>query len=143
MLFRSDTIEIEKDIPNGPQSGEYQTKDLDCIMDQYIIENNRILKKIIKYHQVPKMEQKHPFHLLNSEFMGLLDVQFHGIIEIYGVYDTWQLKFTDGELKECKLTESLPKPQESKQEKEEQPSHAYWSGDGYEYELDDEEEDGY
>ena len=136
-----DTIEIEKDIPNGPESGEYQTKDLDCIMDQYVIENKRILKKIFKYHPVPKSEQKHLFHIVNSEFMGLLDVQYHGVIEMYGAYDTWKLKFTDGELKECKLTESLPKPEENKEEQ--QSSHAYWSGDGYEYELDEEEEQGY
>ena len=137
-----DTVEIEKDILNGPEAGEYQTKDLDCLMDYYAIENNRLYKKVYKYHPVPKEKQKHILHLIESEYVGLLDLNFHGWIEIYGVYETWELKFTDGELKECKMTESLPKP-EQKEEDKDQPKIAYWSGDGYEYEVDDNEEEGY
>lgn len=139
-----DTIEIEKDIPNGPESGEYQSKDLDCLMDCYSVENNRLYKKVYKYHPVPKERQKHVFHLVESEYIGLLDINFHGWIEIYGAYETWKLKFTDGELKECKMIESLPKPESKEEEKEnEQLKIAYWSGDGYEYEVDDDEEEGY
>jgi hypothetical protein len=140
-----DTIEIEKDIPNGPEAGEYQSKDLDCLMDYYTIDSNRLYKKVYKYHPVPKEKQKHILHLLESEYVGLLDINFHGWVEIYGAYETWKLKFTDGELKECKMTESLPRPQEKQdQDKDKITSKiTYWSGDGYEYEIDEEEEDGY
>lgn len=136
-----DSIEIEKDIPNGPDAGEYQSKDLDCLMDHYILEDNRLYKKIYKYNPVPKERRKNIFHLIESEFIGLLDLNFHGWIEIYGAYETWKLKFTDGEIKECKMTESLPKPEQKEQDNP--PEIAYWSGDGYEYEVDDDEDESY
>lgn len=148
-----DTIEIEVDIENGPESGEYQTKHLDCALDTYHLDNGRLFKRVYKYNPVEESRRKHKFHIFEAEFIGLMDIEFHGWIEIYGAYDTWKLKFTDGELKECKLMESFNKPTGSKNiENEEQIAEneslkagevAYWSGDGGEYTVDEDDDAGY
>ncbi len=145
-----DTIEIENDIQNGPKAGEYQTKDLDSALETYHIRDNRLIKRAYKYHAVEESKRKHKWHLMEAEFIGLMDIDYHGWIEIYGAYSTWRLKFTDGELKECKLMQQFNEPPVVKDEektKEEQTLKngeiAYWSGDGGEYTVDEEDEAGY
>lgn len=120
-----DTIEIDKDILNGPKSGEYQTKDLECSMDTYHLEDGKLFKRMYRYNPVEKDKRKNFLQLHVREFVGLMDIQFHGWIEIYGAYDTWKLKFTDGELKECKLMESFEPDSEETVENEELEEEEY------------------
>jgi len=142
-----DTIETEKDIPNGPEAGEYQTKDLDCVMDNYLIEEGRLCKRLYRFKSVEP--SKYTFKLYTSEYLGLLDTSFHGWIELYGAYSTWKLKFTDGDLKECKLMESF-EPTKREDELKELPedgldrdeSDKYWSGDERQYDLDEDDYEG-
>ena len=146
-----DTIEIENDIQNGPKAGEYQTKDLDCVLDTYHIQNSRLIKRVYRYQPVEESKRKHKWHMIQAEFIGLMDVDYHGWIEVYGAYSTWRLKFTDGELKECKLMEQFNEPtgsvNQDNEEKENQTLKegeiAYWSGDGGEYTIDEEDDAGY
>lgn len=102
-----DTIEIEVDIVNGPKAGEYQTKDLESVMDTYVLENNKLYRKTYEFVKIKPKQDKPKWPLYKRKYLGLLDIEFHGWIEIYGAYDTWRLKFTDGELKECKLVETF------------------------------------
>lgn len=92
-----DTIEINEDVENGPTRGEYQTKDLECCLDTYILQNKRLLIKKVKYEHVQEEERTHPiFGIIRSVFLGLEDTQHHGYVEMYGDKATWKLKFTDG-----------------------------------------------
>jgi len=140
-----DTIEIENDIHNGPKAGEYQTKDLDSALETYHIRDSKLIKRVYKYHTVEESKRKHKWHLIEAEFLGLMDIDYHGWIEIYGAYSTWRLKFTDGELKECKIMEQFNQPTvvEEEEIREKQTLKdgeiAYWSGDGGEYVIDEEE----
>jgi hypothetical protein len=140
-----DTIEIENDIHNGPKAGEYQTKDLDSALETYHIRDSKLIKRVYKYHTVEESKRKHKWHLIEAEFVGLMDIDYHGWIEIYGAYSTWRLKFTDGELKESKLMQQFKEPPVIKEEEQtlKNGEIAYWSGDGQEYEVDEEDEAGY
>ena len=148
-----DTIEVETSVENGPESGEYQTKDLESCLHTYVLEDNRLYLKLYKYKPVDESKKRHQLHFFESEYVGLSDTDFHGWLEIYGAYETWKLKFTDGELKECKLMESFAKPTGSANpQNEEQVAEnqtlkdgevAYWSGDGQEYTIDEEDDAGY
>lgn len=103
-----DTIEVIDNIPNGPYKDEYQTKDLECSMDTFLIENNRLLRRIVKYDLVPEEERRHPiFGVIKSTLVGLEDTNFDGVIEMYSSTTTWQLTFVKGKLKESKMTEYI------------------------------------
>jgi hypothetical protein len=145
-----DTIEIENDIENGPKAGEYQTKNLDSALETYHIQGGRLIKRVYKYNPIEESKRKHKWHFMEAEFIGLMDIEYHGWIEIYGAYNTWKLKFTDGELKECKIMEQFNQPTVVEEEEEEEEEIrekqtlkdgeiAYWSGDGGEYVIDEEE----
>ena len=101
-----DTIEIATSVKNGPRSGEYQTKDLDNCMHTYMLHNNRLFKRLIKYTVVPMEQRKHPlFGSLIPTFIGLADTDYHGYITMYSADSTWKIKFTDGELVGSELIE--------------------------------------
>ena len=115
-----DTIEIATSIEYGPQSGEYQTKDLDSCMDTYMLHNNRLYKRLIKYTVVPMEQRKHPiFGGLISTFIGLADTDYHGYITMYSAEETWKIKFTDGELVGAELTEFFASDPDRKESTEE------------------------
>src|SRR5215217_4447717 len=89
-----DTIEYEGKF--------YQTKNFDCIMAKYKIENDKLLIDYGHYEKVPKEELPYP----DTPFIGSLrwvheewvDMEFHGIIEAYGDERDIFFKFTDGAL---------------------------------------------
>jgi len=145
-----DTIEVEISVENGPGAGEYQTKDLGSCLNTYILENKRLYLKLYKYKPVEETKKRHQLHFFEAEYIGLSDTEFHGWIEIYGAYETWKLKFTDGELKEWKLMESFTKPigsatlQDEEQAVENEilksSEAAYWSGDDGEHMVDEDDD---
>jgi len=137
-----DTIEIVRDIEDGPKAGEYQTKDLDSMMDYYVLDNNRLYKKLIEYELVPEEERKHPIlGIFRSKFLGMKDTHHHGIIEAYSVNETWHLKFTDGDLVRCERTEYISNNTTSTSSDDNLDTNE-WSGDNREYEYDPEEYEG-
>lgn len=133
-----DTIEVINDIENGPQAGEYQTKDLESCLDNYFIQNNRLFLIKRRIEVVPENERKHPvFGMYRAVQEGTEDTNFHGWIEMYGVYSTWKLKFTDGELMQSiyephdidKAPVSGSLDEDCQDDTEEVVAH--WKGDGY------------
>lgn len=135
-----DDIEVVRDVENGPPAGEYQTKDLECLMEHFIIDSNRLYKKIVEYEFVPEEERRHPiFGIFRSKFKGLADTHHHGYIEMYDATSTWKLKFTDGELVSSKRTEYI-EPKLQNQQTSDEPEE--WSGDNKEYDFDPEEYEG-
>lgn len=135
-----DDVEVVRDIEDGPPSGDYQTKDLECIMDHYIIDSGRLYKKLVVYEFVPEEERKHPIlGMFRSKFKGLADTHHHGYIEMYDATSTWKLKFTDGELVKCERTQFIPLtdlPSTTSDDPDE------WSGDNKEQDFDPEEYEG-
>lgn len=135
-----DDIEVVRDIENGPPAGEYQTKDLVCSMEHFIIDSNRLYKKVVEYEFVPEEERRHPiFGIFRSKFKGLADTHHHGYIEMYDATSTWKLKFTDGELVSSMRTEYI-EPKLQNQKTSDEPEE--WSGDNKEYDFDPEEYEG-
>ncbi len=85
-----------------------QTKDFDCEMRDYFIENGRLLKDIGHYVDVPKHERPYP-NEPDDSFLSMAgcirwisekkeDMNFHGILGTGG----FDFKFTDGQLIEAK-----------------------------------------
>jgi len=135
-----DDVEVVRDIENGPPAGDYQTKDLECIMDHYIIDSDRLYKKLVEYEFVPEEERKHPIlGMFRSKFKGLADTNHHGYIEMYDATSTWKLKFTDGELVKCERTQFIPLTDTSSQTSNDPDE---WSGDNKEQDFDPEEYEG-
>lgn len=132
-----DEVEIISDIQGGPPADDYQTKDLDNALDKYVLQNNRLYVKLMKYEVVPEEERKHPiFGVLRAKFLGMKDIQYHGIIEIYSPTQTWKLKFTDGELVESKMIEfHANDPDDGEPDNNNKDSDGdveYWEGDNKE-----------
>jgi hypothetical protein len=101
-----DTIEVNEDVKGGPFAGEYQTKDLDKGMDNYILQDKKLYKRLMKYSVVPEEERTHPiFGCLSSKFIGLVQSEYSGEITIYSPYTTWELEFVNGELVNSELLE--------------------------------------
>ena len=135
-----DDIEVVRDIENGPPAGDYQTKDLECIMNHYIIDSGRLYKKLVEYVLVPEEERKHPIlGMFRSKFKGLADTHHHGYIEMYDATSTWKLKFTDGELDKCERTHFIPLTDRSSVTSDDPDE---WSGDDKEQDFDPEEYEG-
>jgi hypothetical protein len=148
-----DTVEIVEEIENGPTIGEYQTKSLENCLFTYYVKDRKLVQKIYKYETVPEEERTHPiFGMLRSVYLGDKDTQYHGWIDIYGVNETWKLKFTDGVLMETKLAQThvyATDPDistsgslgENSQDQEVE-EVAYWTGDGYVAEEDNDHYEG-
>jgi hypothetical protein len=101
-----DTIEVIDNITGGPFKDEYQTKDLESMLDTYLIENNKLLRRVIKYDLVPEEERKHPIlGIIKTTMIGLEETDYNGIIEMYSSTSTWRLRFEKGQLMESKMTE--------------------------------------
>jgi hypothetical protein len=128
-----DDIEIPHNIKNGPPAGDYQTKDLSNALSIYVLQENRLYVKLIKYNVIPESERTHPFlDMLHSEFIGLKDVEHHGYIELYNSKGTWRLKFTDGELMESKMIELSDDPDTTEPINDGKDSNgeiSYWQGE--------------
>jgi hypothetical protein len=143
-----DTVEIVEDIENGPLVGEYQTKSLENALYTYYIKDNRLILKMYKYEIVPEDERKHPiFGILRSVYIGDEDAKYHGWITIYGVDETWKLKFTDGELMETEFVEAHPRDPDNSTfgslgENSQDQEVAYWMGEGYVVEEDNDNYEG-
>lgn len=140
-----DEVEVITDVENGPPADDYQTKDLDNALDKYVLQNNRLYVKLIKYEVVPEEERTHPiFGMVRGKFLGMKDTQHHGFIEIYSPTQTWKLKFTDGELVESKMIEfraiDPDNTEPNNDEKDSDGDVEYWQGDNKEYHYEPEEE---
>jgi hypothetical protein len=146
-----DTVEIVEETENGPVIGEYQTKSLENALYTYYIKDNRLIQRVYKYETVPEEERTHPiFGILRSVYIGDEDTNYHGWIDIYGVDETWKLKFTDGELMKTEFIEAHAKNpdtsnsgsavQDSQSDQEEEV--VYWTGDGYVAEEDNDHYEG-
>lgn len=117
------------DVPLPPHDvvygTEFQTKDLDCLMDEYQVRvDGRVYKRVVQYEYVPESERppEPPDSSTFSEKMAWLhtsqrlvsdtwsfDPDFHGYINFYGnvpvkpgsselVWRDYRAKFTDGRL---------------------------------------------
>lgn len=135
-----DTVEIVEEIENGPLVGEYQTKSLENALYTYYIKDNRLFHKVYKYETVPEEERTHPiFGILRAVYLGDEDSNYHGWIEIYGVRETWKLKFTDGALVKTEFVTGHPNDPDTStsgslgenSQDQEVEEVAYWTGDGY------------
>lgn len=101
-----DTIEVMNNSPYGPSKDEYQTTDLDSLMDTYILQDSKLYKRIIEYEPVPEEERKHPIlGCIRSKFLGISEYKYTGHITMYSSTSTWVLKFVNGNLIENKMTE--------------------------------------
>ncbi len=133
-----DTIEVIEDIKDGPDAGEYQTKDLGSYLDNYFIKDSRLWLIKRRIEVVPEAERKHPvLGMFRSIEEETVDISFHGWVEMYGPYTTWKLKFTDGELMKSIFVAHDPdtapvtgsKDEDCQDDTEEVVAH--WKGDGY------------
>lgn len=87
-----------------PPDMEFQTKDLDCQMYKYEIrEDMRLYKYVCEWEDVPEEERKFKGALswVGSirEVKGSgkwVDMNYHGIINIYNSEADYYVKFTDG-----------------------------------------------
>lgn len=102
---------------------DFQTKDFDCTMHRYYIEDGRLLESI--GHTEDKSpaavwKKEHPGEELPEELQGILgmcgccswvetgraDLNYHGIVNFYGnnpetkEWEEYNAKFTDGSLVE-------------------------------------------
>lgn len=146
-----DTIEILDVIEDGPLVGEYQTKDLENALISYYIKDGKLIEKMMKYEVVPEDERTHPvFGVLKQVYLGDKDTEHHGWIRIYGAKETWKVKFTDGVVMKYQFVDRIANDTDQvsgsfgngensqDQEKEEV---AYWNGDGYVGEEDNDYEE--
>ena len=94
---------------------DWQTKDLDCVMDEYTITaSGRLMHDEWHYEEVPKAQRPHPN---DDGLMGLagslrrevdrpkVDLNFHGVLNFYAMtkdkrWIEYDAKFTDGTLVE-------------------------------------------
>jgi hypothetical protein len=103
-----DDIEIHKDwLPHGYPSGGWQTKDLECALTRYSVNQaGRLIQPMYRYEDVPLEErpnQRFPsFGAIRAIQIGERDANYHGYINAYGYVDSYwvdlRLKFTDGQL---------------------------------------------
>lgn len=91
----------------------YQTKDFDCEMDNYSIENGKLFKEVGHTEMLPE-EKWERYELFNSEYIqktewvsdGMKEVPYHGFLHFYGTlykaapygWICYHAKFTDGAL---------------------------------------------
>lgn len=81
----------------------WQTKDFDCLMEHYFVTDGRLLKEEGHWEGGPMMG----WHFVRD---GASDINYHGLIRIYDIFDRpdkayreWvekELKFTNGQLVE-------------------------------------------
>jgi hypothetical protein len=133
-----DTIEVKENIKNGPDAGEYQTKDLGSYLDNYFIKDNRLWLIKRRIEVVPEAERKHPvLGMFRSIEEETVDLCYHGWFEMYGPYTTWKLKFTDGELMQSIFvthdTDTAPVSGSTAEDCQDDTEEvvAHWKGDGY------------
>lgn len=98
-----DTIYVKDQ--EGIRDGDYQSKDLDCLLDEYTITNNRLIQHYKEYEWVEDDSRLFGGRL-TPVFEEDRDTNFHGWLNFYSpTNDGWvdyHVKFTDGELVEIK-----------------------------------------
>lgn len=144
-----DTIEVVESIENGPDAGEYQTKDLGSYLDNYFIKDKRLWLIKRRIEIVPESERKHPvFGIFRAVEQETVDTNHHGWFEMYGAYTTWKLKFTDGELMQSIFvphdTDTMPISGSLNEDCQDDTEEvvAYWKGDSYTPEPDYDDYEG-
>lgn len=102
--------------PQAPQSQEFQTKDLECLLERYTITvAGRLIHHAMRYEEVPLNErpyQELPFiGCMRAIPTGYIDTNFHGVLEFY-TYDnctkeswSYEAKFTDGQCVDIRCLE--------------------------------------
>lgn len=92
------------------QGKVYQTKDLDCTLDDLEIVNGRLVHDEWHYETVPKEERPYPDAEDIRQIFGSMrrvidrkavDLNYHGYLYLVaedGEYKRYQAKFTDGNL---------------------------------------------
>ena len=107
--------------PRGVQNDIFQTKDFECVMDNYIItEPGELSLTVYEYYEVPEEERPHygtpeweekPFYKLigsmSHKFIENRKINHHGIIFIYTIavdkeWWEYEIKFTDGKITNVK-----------------------------------------
>lgn len=105
-----DTVYIEVELPDGYKGKEFQTKDLDCLLDEIKITADgklmRLHYDLVKSDQTSGKREWPIFKRENEEWRPLIlrDRPFHGIMEFYtrekDIWYEYEAKFTDGQLVE-------------------------------------------
>ena len=73
-----DTVEVIDSVKDGPDAGEYQTKDLGSYLDSYFILNNRLWLIKRRIEVVPEIERNHPvLGMFRSVEEETVDISFH------------------------------------------------------------------
>lgn len=83
---------------------EYQTKDFECLMNKYKIENDRLYKEKGHLELIPEDKRSHKFHFSQWIHEGWEDMNYHGWLNFYDydikekIFTEYNVKFTDGNL---------------------------------------------
>lgn len=103
----------------------YQTKDFDCVLCKYWIENGRLIKGIGYHVDVPKEQRPYPDAPEDSilSACGMVrwveterkDTRFHGVLNFYRLdenqlWEEYNAKFTDGTIVEMNRVEPRAEP---------------------------------
>jgi len=122
-----DTVIIDYDWPDEITDTEFQTKDLEDMLDTYTInEEGRLV--LHKHHHEEVPEEERPYYgkpewdenpiyrimgSINSVFDEYVDMNYHGMLEIHNFIDgewfSYNLKFTDGTLVDIERNEQWSK----------------------------------
>ena len=109
-----DHIYCEYPLPDGfnTKGVEFQSKDLDCMLDYYTITaDGRLIHHYREWEVTPEAELPHP----DQPFFGslrekagsqkMVDTNYHGVLNFYSYEDThvppyreYDAKFTDGKI---------------------------------------------
>lgn len=94
------------------QGNRYQTKDFECLLEEYrITPAGRLVKDLWHMEDVPKSEQRYPDAKPGSllSIAGIIrrvidqhdvDTKYHGMLHFHGDDGSFTAKFTDGQLVE-------------------------------------------
>jgi hypothetical protein len=147
MTITYDTIEIDEQIINGPSAGEYKTISLNSEFNNYhnyCISKNILYLRKFKIEKVPEDERKHPiFDIIRPVYLGKTKVDYTGHMKVYSAFETWKLKFINGGLVETMFEPTDDNDTQKDFDSKDSNSSeevAYWSGEGYVEEDNDEYE---
>ena len=114
-MFDDLTCEYPLPLPET-QKLSFQTKNLDCDMDQYVITaGGRLMKKVFDYEEVPASERDaagFPVWRIKEGSERQEDTAYHGFLNFYDYepkdcpdlkWIEYRAKFTDGKLVDVKV----------------------------------------
>lgn len=107
-----DDVRVEYPLPDKEaQDDDFQTKDLDCLMDAYVItKDGRLVKHEWDTEETPQAEKPYPnaepgtmqylFGFLRKKEGSerVIDTEYHGMLHFYSGDYAYLAKFTDGTL---------------------------------------------